>query len=174
VREIYRTVSMKEGVERVRACGVEKLAGQIKLIVYPTEESNRDGVRAAVLYSKQTVSMICSDNGSGYKNRNVGESLGHKSIAKEFSTPYVPQQNGLAERSNRTVIEGVRTLLKSSSLPETLWCEAANTIVYVWNRTLSKDVEVTRFEQFTGVDPSIRQFRIFDQYAVSDTKSHEK
>jgi len=146
----------------------------IKFVKTKDEVANavKDIVRDAELYSKQTVSMICSDNGSEYKNRHLGEWLRHKSIAQEFSTPYVPQQNGLAEQSNRTVIEGVRTLLKSSSLPETLWCEAANTIVYVWNRTLSKDGEVTRFEQFTGVKPSVRHFRIFGQYAVSQIPSH--
>ncbi|GKD34398.1 ribonuclease H-like domain-containing protein, partial [Tanacetum coccineum] len=54
----------------------------------------------------------------------------------EFSVAMTPQQNGVAERGNRTLIEDVRTMLVDSKLPTTFWAEAVNTACYVLNRVL--------------------------------------
>jgi len=87
----------------------------------------------------------------------------------EVSTPNVPQQDGLAERSNRTIIEGARTLLMIVAHQRCgLWSEAANTVVYTTNRTLSpKDATKTKFELFTGCKPSVAHLRIFCQPVVA-------
>ncbi|GJZ44740.1 putative ribonuclease H-like domain-containing protein [Tanacetum coccineum] len=57
-----------------------------------------------------------------------------KGIKKEFSVARTPQQNGVAERKNRTLIETARTMLADSKLPTTFWAEAVNTACYVQNR----------------------------------------
>nr|GEX47487.1 ribonuclease H-like domain-containing protein [Tanacetum cinerariifolium] len=57
-----------------------------------------------------------------------------KGIKKEFSVPRTPQQNGIAERKNRTLIEAARTLLADSLLPNPFWAEAVNTACYVQNK----------------------------------------
>nr|GFB50329.1 hypothetical protein [Tanacetum cinerariifolium] len=57
-----------------------------------------------------------------------------KGIKTEFSVPRTPQQNGIAERKNRTLIEAARTLLADSLLPIPFWAEAVNTACYVQNR----------------------------------------
>ncbi|GJU11897.1 putative ribonuclease H-like domain-containing protein [Tanacetum coccineum] len=57
-----------------------------------------------------------------------------KGILRQFSVARTPQQNGVAERRNKTLIEGARTMLADSMLPTTFWAEAINTACYVQNR----------------------------------------
>ena len=59
-----------------------------------------------------------------------------KGIKREFSVPRTPQQNGVAERKNRTLIEAARTMLADSKLPTTFWAKAVNTACYIQNRVL--------------------------------------
>ncbi|KAI3776002.1 hypothetical protein L1987_45762 [Smallanthus sonchifolius] len=83
------------------------------------------------------VRRIRSDNGSEFKNSKMGLFCLQKGIHHEFSAPYVPQQNGVAERKNRTFVETARTMLADSMLPVTFWAEAVNTACHVLNRVLT-------------------------------------
>nr|GEU86792.1 retrovirus-related Pol polyprotein from transposon TNT 1-94 [Tanacetum cinerariifolium] len=75
---------------------------------------------------------------------------------REFSVPRTPQQNGIAERKNRTLIEAARTMLADSLLPITFWAEAVNTACYVQNRVLvTKPHNKTPYELLHGRTPSI-------------------
>nr|GEZ44608.1 ribonuclease H-like domain-containing protein [Tanacetum cinerariifolium] len=67
---------------------------------------------------------------------NLFSFCGLKAIKREFSVPRTPQQNGIAERKNRTLIEATRTLLADSLLPILFWAEAVNTTCYAQNRVL--------------------------------------
>nr|GFA41955.1 hypothetical protein [Tanacetum cinerariifolium] len=82
------------------------------------------------------VKIIRCDNGTEFKNANLNLFCGLKGIKREFSVPMTPQQNGIAERKNRTLIEAARTLLADSLLPIPFWAEAVNTACYVQNRVL--------------------------------------
>ncbi|GJS90339.1 ribonuclease H-like domain-containing protein [Tanacetum coccineum] len=70
------------------------------------------------------VKIIRSDNDTEFKNRDMLEFYGNKGIKQEYSTARTPQQNGVAERMNRTLIEAARTMLADSLLPTTFWAEA--------------------------------------------------
>ena len=70
---------------------------------------------------------IRSDNGSEFKNLQVEEFLEEEGIKHEFSAPYTPQQNGVVERKNRTLIDMARTMLGEFKTPECFWSEAVNT-----------------------------------------------
>ncbi|GJW62925.1 putative ribonuclease H-like domain-containing protein [Tanacetum coccineum] len=70
------------------------------------------------------VKIIRSDNGTEFKNRDMLEFYGNKGIKQEYSNARTPQQNGVAERMNRTLIEAARTMLADSLLPTTFWAEA--------------------------------------------------
>nr|GFB94963.1 putative ribonuclease H-like domain-containing protein [Tanacetum cinerariifolium] len=63
------------------------------------------------------VKVIRCDNGTEFKNSDLNQFCGLKVIKREFSVPRTPQQNGIAERKNRTLIEVARTLLVDSLLP---------------------------------------------------------
>ncbi|GJW42954.1 ribonuclease H-like domain-containing protein [Tanacetum coccineum] len=86
--------------------------------------------------SDHKVKTIKSDNGTEFKNRIMNEFYEMKGIRREFSVARTPQQNGVAERKNRTLIEAARTMLADSKLPTTFWAEAVNTACYVQNRVL--------------------------------------
>nr|GFA11239.1 hypothetical protein [Tanacetum cinerariifolium] len=70
------------------------------------------------------VKIIRCDNGTEFKNSDLNQFHGLKCIKREFSVPRTPQQNGIAERKNRTLIEAARTLLADSLLPIPFWAEA--------------------------------------------------
>ncbi|GJY95073.1 ribonuclease H-like domain-containing protein [Tanacetum coccineum] len=74
-----------------------------------------------------------------------------KGIKREFSVARNPQQNGVAEKKNRTLIEAARTMLAVSKLPTTFWADAINTACYVQNRVLViKPHNKTPYEPFLG------------------------
>ncbi|GJT15307.1 putative ribonuclease H-like domain-containing protein [Tanacetum coccineum] len=87
------------------------------------------------LVDKKVKIIIC-DNGTEFKNRVMGEFCKQKGIKREFSVARTPQQNGDAERRNRTIIEAARTMLADSKLPTIFWAKAVNTACYVQNRVL--------------------------------------
>ncbi|GJX83370.1 putative ribonuclease H-like domain-containing protein, partial [Tanacetum coccineum] len=76
------------------------------------------------------------DNRTEFKNRVMSEFCEKKGIKNEFSIARTPQQNGVAESKNKTLIEAARTMLVDSKLPTTFWVKAVNTACYVHNRVL--------------------------------------
>ncbi|GJX41432.1 putative ribonuclease H-like domain-containing protein [Tanacetum coccineum] len=85
-----------------------------------------------------------------------------KGILRQFSVARTPQQNGVAERRNRTLIEAARTMLADSKLPTTFWAEAVNTACYVQNRVLVvKPHNKTPYELFHGRTPTLSFMRPF-------------
>ncbi|GJU78278.1 putative ribonuclease H-like domain-containing protein [Tanacetum coccineum] len=101
------------------------------------------------------VKVIRYDNGTEFKNRVMNQFYEMKVIKREFSVARTPQQNGVAERKNRTLIEVARTMLADSKLPTTFWAEAVNTACYVQNRVLViKPHNKTPYELFLGSRPN--------------------
>ncbi|GJS27344.1 putative ribonuclease H-like domain-containing protein [Tanacetum coccineum] len=81
--------------------------------------------------SDHKVKTIRSDNGTEFKNRIMNKFCEMKGIRREFSIVRTPQQNGVAEIKNMTLIEAARTMLVDSKLPTTFWAKAVNTACYV-------------------------------------------
>nr|GEU89987.1 hypothetical protein [Tanacetum cinerariifolium] len=76
---------------------------------------------------------------------------------------HIPQQNGVAKRKNRTLIEAARTMLADLKLPTTFWTEAVNTACYVQNRVLViKPHNKTPYELFLGYSNNCKAFRVFN------------
>ena len=71
------------------------------------------------------------------------------------------EQNGVAERINRTLMDMVRSMRTNVNLPQFLWTEALKTIVYIINRVPTKVVQKTPFELFKGWKPSLRHIRVW-------------
>lgn len=87
-------------------------------------------------------------------------------IKRQLTTAYTPQQNGVAERKNRTIMNMVRCLLSEKDIPKTFWPEAVNWTVYVLNRCPTLSVKnITPEEAWSGVKPSVDHFRIFGSVA---------
>ncbi|GJR36712.1 putative ribonuclease H-like domain-containing protein [Tanacetum coccineum] len=108
------------------------------------------------------VKIIRCDNGTEFKNNDMNQFCGMKGIKREFSVARTPQQNRVAKRKNRTLIEAARTMLADSLLPTTFWAEAVNTACYVQNRVLvTKPHNKTPYELLHGRPPSISFMRPF-------------
>ncbi|GJR74697.1 retrovirus-related pol polyprotein from transposon TNT 1-94 [Tanacetum coccineum] len=96
------------------------------------------------------------------KNQLMNDVLCKKGIKREYSIARTPQQNGVAERKNRTLIEAARTMLADSLLPIQFWAEAVNTACYVLNRVLvTKPQMKTPYEILMGRSPNISFMRPF-------------
>nr|GEX75399.1 hypothetical protein [Tanacetum cinerariifolium] len=82
------------------------------------------------------VKIIRCDNGTKFKNSVMNELCEEEGIKREYIMARTPQQNRVAERRNRTLIEAAKTMLADSELPTIFWTEAVNTACYVQNRIL--------------------------------------
>nr|GEX05457.1 retrovirus-related Pol polyprotein from transposon TNT 1-94 [Tanacetum cinerariifolium] len=108
------------------------------------------------------VKIVRSDNGTEFKNHDLNQFCGIKGIKREFSVPKTPQQNGIAERKNKTLIEAARTMLADLLLPISFWVEAVNIACYVQNRVLvTKPHNKTPYKLIHGRTPSICFMRPF-------------
>nr|GEV33711.1 putative ribonuclease H-like domain-containing protein [Tanacetum cinerariifolium] len=88
-------------------------------------------------------------------------------IKREYSNARTPQQNGVAERKNRTLIKATRTMLADSFLPITFWAETVNTAFYVLNKVLvTKPQNKTPYEILTGKQPIISYLRPFGYHVT--------
>nr|GEV60094.1 putative ribonuclease H-like domain-containing protein [Tanacetum cinerariifolium] len=102
------------------------------------------------------VKIIRCDNRGEFKNKEINDFCSQKGIKREFSNARTPQQNSVAERRNRTLIEEARTMLADVKLPVTFWAEAVNTACYVQNMVLvNKPHNKTPYELFNGRSPAI-------------------
>jgi transposase InsO family protein len=105
------------------------------------------------------VKKIRSGNNTEFKNTQVEDFLDEKDIKHEFLTPYTPQQNGVAERKNRTLIEMVRTMLDEYKTLDQFWVEAINTTCHAINRLyLHKFLKKTSYELLAGNKPNVSYF----------------
>ncbi|GJR75099.1 retrovirus-related pol polyprotein from transposon TNT 1-94 [Tanacetum coccineum] len=97
-----------------------------------------------------------------------------RGVKREFSMARTPQQNGVAKRKNRTLIEAARTMLVDSKLPTTFWAEAVNTACYVLNRVLViKPHNKTPYELICGIPPLIDFMKPFGcPVTILNTKDH--
>jgi transposase InsO family protein len=80
------------------------------------------------------IKKIRSDNGTEFKNSQIEGFLEEEGVKHEFSSPYTPQQNGVVERKNRTLLDMARTMLDEYKTLDRFWAEAVNTACYAINR----------------------------------------
>ena len=86
----------------------------------------------------------------------------HKGIKHERTIRKTPEQNGVAECMNRTLVESVQCMLSGSKLPKSFWTEALATAVYVKNRSPANSLkDKTPYEALFDLKPSVKHFKTF-------------
>lgn len=105
--------------------------------------------------------VIRSDGGGEYVNKELQAFYAVEGIQAQYTTAYSPQQNGVAERKNRTLQEMASCMLLDAKLPKRYWGEAIMTAAYVQNRLPSRVIDKTPYEKWFGVAPVLSHFRIF-------------
>uniref|UniRef100_A0A251TCA0 Putative copia protein n=1 Tax=Helianthus annuus TaxID=4232 RepID=A0A251TCA0_HELAN len=105
---------------------------------------------------------IRTDRGGEYCGHEFQNFLKNNGIHHQLTTSYTPQQNGVAERKNRTLMELSRSMLKMKELPNTYWAEAVACATYLLNRATTKSVpKLTPQEAWSGKKPNVDHLRVF-------------
>ena len=109
------------------------------------------------------IGTLRSDNGGEYLSEDFKKYLESKDVHHELTVPYSPEQNGVAERMNRTLVESARTLIAHAGLPDCYWAEAISTTAYVRNRMPTNALKepVTPYEKWYGRKPNVQHLRVF-------------
>ncbi|XP_071921648.1 retrovirus-related Pol polyprotein from transposon RE1 isoform X2 [Coffea arabica] len=122
-----------------------------------------------------TIKIFQSDNGGEYVSHNFQAFLQHKGILSQRSCPYTPQQNGVAERKNRHLLDIVRTLLLQSTMPSKFWVEALTTAVYLINRLPSQQLGFdSPYYRLFGVHPDYHMLHPFGCVCFVHLPPHER
>ena len=131
-----------------------------------------------------SIKIVRSDRGGEYYGRFTDQGqrpgpfakfLEENGIVAQYTTPGTPQQNGVAERRNRTLMGMVRSMTSVSNLPPNIWSESLKTVVYILNRVPSKSVPKTPFELWNGWKPCLNHVHIWGyQVEVRVYNPHER
>lgn len=105
--------------------------------------------------------VIRSDGGGEYIGESLKQFYKTEGIVAQYTTPYTPQQNGVAERKNRAIQEMANCMLLDAGLPKCYWGEAVLTANFVQNRLPSRAVDKMPFELWTGRVPNLAELRVF-------------
>ena len=102
------------------------------------------------------VKVLHTNNGGEFTSDEFKNYLKKEGIVHQLTITKCPEQNGVAERFNRTLVEMVRSMLADSELPKTFWPEALTTAIYLRNRSPTKPVEgKTPYEATYGEKPKL-------------------
>ncbi|GJS63355.1 retrovirus-related pol polyprotein from transposon TNT 1-94 [Tanacetum coccineum] len=108
------------------------------------------------------VQRVRTDNGTEFKNKTLAKFFDEVGISQKFSATRTPQQNGVVERRNRTLVEDARTMLTFANLPLFLWAEAIATTCFIQNRPIiHKRFDKTPYELINKRKPNIKFFHVF-------------
>ena len=113
-------------------------------------------------YTGFSIKTLRTDGGGEYINDQFSTYLSIVGIERQVTTARTPQQNGVAERANRTIMEAARSMLHAAGLPLTFWEYAVMTAVYLRNRSPTKALtDATPYEAWRGDKPDLSHLRVF-------------
>ncbi len=116
-----------------------------------------------------------SDNGTEFVNGQFSAFLKAEGIQRQLTMTYTPEQNGVAERYNRTVVESARSMLQSSGLTGEYWAEAVANAMCVRNCSYTHSVDrMVPHEAFFGRKPSVERFRVFGCVAYTQIPKEKR
>lgn len=111
--------------------------------------------------TEKTIKILRSDKGKEYENTNFNEFCKQNGIVQEFTAGYSPQQNGMSERMNRTIVEKVRCMLIDAKLNKQFWAEAAHAAVNVINVLPCASTQMAPNERWFGRKCNLANFKVF-------------
>ena len=125
--------------------------------------------------SGRKLKVLRTDNGGEYTSTKFEEYLKAEGVSHERTVPKTPEQNGVAERQNRTLVETTRSMLLDSKLPHKFWAEALSTAAYLRNRCPTKAIDgMTPYEAWTSVKPTVKHLRVFGCDAFAHVTKDER
>jgi hypothetical protein len=111
---------------------------------------------------ERKIKILRSDNGGEYTSKEFVRFFRYARIKRELTTPYNPQQNGVVEIKNRTIMEAVKTMIHDQDLPMHLWEKVARKTVYVQNKLSHSALGFKTTEEiFFGKNPEVSHLKLF-------------
>ncbi|CAJ2659262.1 unnamed protein product [Trifolium pratense] len=118
-----------------------------------------------VLVEKESgcaIQCLRTDRGGEYVSTAFNDFCSNQGIKRQLTAAYTPQQNGVSERKNRTLMNMVRSMLAGKKVPKVFWPEAVKWATYVMNRSPTLSVKnMTPQEAWSGKKPNVQHFRVF-------------
>lgn len=111
--------------------------------------------------TNKTIKVLRTDNGTEYCNKRLFDHLQSRGVHHQTTAPYTPEQNGLAERMNRSIVEKARCMMFDANLNTKFWAEAVTTAVYLINRLPVVGAAKTPEELWSGVRPNLKYLKVF-------------
>ena len=112
--------------------------------------------------TKFKLGILRTDRGGEFTSKDFNNWCEENNVKRNLTTPYSPQQNGVVERRNRTVIGTVRCMLNSKKVPQIFWGEAVMHAIYLLNRSPTKSVlDKTPYEALNDRKPNVSHLRVF-------------
>ena len=108
---------------------------------------------------EKKIKRLRDDRGGEYISNDFSNFCSEHGIIHEFTPPYSPQSNGVAERKNRSLTDLVNALLESAGMPKMWWGEAILTVNFVLNRVITKRSDITPYEAWRGRKPNVNFLR---------------
>nr|GEX97099.1 retrovirus-related Pol polyprotein from transposon TNT 1-94 [Tanacetum cinerariifolium] len=142
-----------------------------------TPEVIKNFLKKIYVHLQAPVIIVCTDNGTEFKNQVLKEYFDSVGITHETSAAKTPQQNGVVERRNRTLVEAARTMLIFSHAPLFLWAEAIATACYTQNRSIIHHrFKKTPYERIHARKPDISFLHVFGAlcYLKNDREDIDK
>jgi len=114
------------------------------------------------LESGRKIKILRTDGGGEYASRAFDDYCATNGIQRQYTCSYTPQQNGVAERRNRILLEHARAMIAERNLPKSFWAEAVYTAAYIYNRSPMASLQrMTPEEAYSGKKPFVRHLRVF-------------
>ncbi|CAN1845367.1 Retrovirus-related Pol polyprotein from transposon TNT 1-94, partial [Linum perenne] len=136
-----------------------------KFIAYKAEVENQLDRR---------IKRLRTDRGGEYSSKFLNEMCELNGIIHETTAPYSPQQNGIAERKNRTLKNMMNAMILSSGLPNNLWGEAVLAANHILNRVPHKKLDKTPYELWKGYAPNLEYLRVWGCLAKVGILAHKR
>lgn len=119
-----------------------------------------------------TIKTLRTDRGGEFTSAEFNSFCEENGIQRHLTAPYSPQQNGVVERRNRTILEMTRSILKHMSVPNYMWGEAVRHVTYLINRAATRTlIYRTPYEMFKGSKPNVSHLKVFGCVGYARTEA---
>ncbi|GJS05798.1 ribonuclease H-like domain, reverse transcriptase, RNA-dependent DNA polymerase [Tanacetum coccineum] len=121
---------------------------------------------------RTTLKMFRTDRGGEFNSNEFTQYCKENGIARQLTAPYSPQQNGVVERRNRTIMSTTRCMMKATEMPQDFWAEAVRHAIYILNSVPTKALEdITPYEAIKGKKPNLKDLKVFGCIAYAKVPS---
>ncbi|KAF1332328.1 Integrase catalytic core protein, partial [Globisporangium splendens] len=133
-------------------------------------------VKFAETQTGRRVKVLRSDNGGEYVSNKFAAFCRNRGIVQQFTPPYTPQLNGVAERMNRTLVESARCMIEHAGLSKRYWGEAVTTAAFLRNRcpTRATGHDKSPHEVWTQKKPLLKNLKVFGCHAYVHVPSEKR